>query len=89
MTTMGRIALAALIVALISFAAALAVATHADWHIDQDGDIIRLTPPALSPLTLPSSAAPTCTLTTDYLPDGTRMVCTTCCSGALCTTNCI
>ena len=30
-----------------------------------------------------------CTVTTVYLPDGRTLVCTTCCSGAFCTTNCI
>lgn len=35
-----------------------------------------------------TEAAASCTTSTIFLPDGRMVICTTCCYGANCTTNC-
>jgi len=35
-----------------------------------------------------AEAQAACTTTTYFFPDGRTMICTTCCYGAMCTTNC-
>lgn len=81
---MRKIAIAGLIAALIGLWSASVVATHcATAPAPADCSVTPILVPSVTP------PAPTCTVTTTYFPDGRKLVCTTCCSGALCTTNCI